>query len=47
MHTYEVHFSWQGKQIVKQVTCNGSTVAGEIIRARYPGAYIGYIKEVR
>jgi len=47
VHTYEVHFSWQGKQIVECVTCNGSTAAGEIIRARYPGAYIGYIKEVR
>ena len=47
MSTFEVHFSWNSKQIVERVTCGGTSTAAQIIRSRYPGAYIGYIKEVR
>jgi hypothetical protein len=47
MHTYEVHLSFQGKQLVEFVTCNGSSAAAQLVRSRYPGAYIGYIKQVR
>jgi hypothetical protein len=46
MKTYEVHFRWNGRPYVEQITCNNPFKARQLIKARYPDCQITYVKEV-
>lgn len=46
MHTYEVHFTWQGRRYIESVTCSTPLGAIAAVRGRYPGALIGHVTKV-
>ncbi len=44
MTAWEVHFRWRSQQYVEVVVCSGMSAAVAAIKARYPGAYIGFVR---
>ncbi len=46
MHTYEVHFTWRGRQYEETITCSSPLGAIAAVKARYPGALIGFVSKV-
>ena len=40
MRTFEVHFRWNGRVYVEQITTTDGIKARQLIRGRYPGAVI-------
>ena len=46
MHTYEIHFTIDGKAYFDQITTINSARAKELLKMRYPDAKITSIREV-
>ena len=46
MKTYEVNFIWNGRVYRELITTTDSIKARELVRGRYEGAKITYVKEV-
>jgi hypothetical protein len=46
MHTYEVHFIWQGKAYQEYVTTTNGFKARDLVQGRYFGAKITSVTQV-
>ena len=46
MRTYEVHFRWNGRVYVEQITTTDGIKARQLIKARYLGAVITRVHQV-
>ena len=46
MHTYEVHFIWEGRAYQEYITTTNGFKARQLIRGRYLGAKITSVSQI-